>query len=119
MARPRIRSLPVLALPQLPVNVRAARNAAGLTQEQLARAMDVSLRTVQGWELGEVQHLGAPNLLALAKALGKDPGWFYGVHNDDPGGRVTRSTNLRGGGHSPLAPPAPQRRSDLAPAPRR
>jgi transcriptional regulator with XRE-family HTH domain len=84
MARPRIRSLPVLALPQLPVNVRAARSAAGLTQEQLARRMDVSLRTVQGWELGEVQQLEARSLLALAKALGKDPGWFYGVHSDDP-----------------------------------
>jgi transcriptional regulator with XRE-family HTH domain len=76
-------------LPQVAVNVRAARIAAGLTQERLARTLNVSLRTVLTWELSETQHPRGHNLTALARALGKDPAWFYAVHehvggNGDP-----------------------------------
>jgi transcriptional regulator with XRE-family HTH domain len=86
MTRPRTRPTPQPALPQFRVNVRAARVAAGLTQEQLAHATGVVLRTVAGWESGETEQPEGQNLRALAKALDKDPAWFYAVHehNGDP-----------------------------------
>jgi transcriptional regulator with XRE-family HTH domain len=81
---PRPRSVTLL---HFAVNVRAARIAAGLTQEQLARAANVSLRTVLTWERSEIRGLPIDeNLCALAEALGKDPAWFIErhEHNDDP-----------------------------------
>lgn len=56
--------------------LRAARLAAGLTQEGLARKMGVTLRTVTRWE----ESIGQPNgskLIALAGLLGIDPDEFY------------------------------------------
>jgi transcriptional regulator with XRE-family HTH domain len=85
MGRPRSRSHPQALLP-FAVNVRAARAAAGLTQEQLARAANVSLRTVAGWESGEIRLPDDANWYALADALRKDPAWFIQrhEHSDDP-----------------------------------
>lgn len=69
-----------LVMPQVAVNIRAAREAAGMTQEQLARLLDVrSVRTVTGWELDGRLPRGR-NLQALADVLGRDPSWFYAVH---------------------------------------
>jgi transcriptional regulator with XRE-family HTH domain len=63
-------------------NVRAARLAAGLTQEDLARAAGVRLRTVQGWERDGRRPTQDSILLALAAALGKDdPAWFDQRHH--------------------------------------
>jgi transcriptional regulator with XRE-family HTH domain len=65
-------------MPQVAANIIAARQAAGLTQEQLARDVHVSLRTVQAWEGGETDAPHGRNLIALAKRLGKDnPAWIY------------------------------------------
>ena len=36
------------------LNVREIREKAGLTQEELAERMGVSLRTIQNWEAGSV-----------------------------------------------------------------
>lgn len=56
--------------------VFALRDALGLTQERLAREVDVSLRTVQRWEYGD----SAPNrnqLLRLAAVLQVHPDDLY------------------------------------------
>lgn len=52
-----------------------ARQGAGLTQKQLADAVEVNIRLVQKVEGGEAEpgNLTAKNLLALADALGVDP----------------------------------------------
>lgn len=47
------------------------RRARGLSQEALARALGVSLNTVQRWEDGAIPR--ARYLPALAQALGVDP----------------------------------------------
>jgi DNA-binding transcriptional regulator YiaG len=56
--------------------VRVARKEIGLSNEALARAIDVSLRTVQRWQDGENAPQGA-QLLRLAKALGLQPEDLY------------------------------------------
>jgi transcriptional regulator with XRE-family HTH domain len=38
----------------LAASIRAARLAANLTQDELAQRIGVSMRTVQGWEAGDV-----------------------------------------------------------------
>jgi transcriptional regulator with XRE-family HTH domain len=68
-----------VVLPQVAVNIRAAREAAGLTQEGLARQLDIALRTVSSWEAAERLPRGR-NLQALARALARDPSWFYAEH---------------------------------------
>lgn len=67
----------------LPTNLRTAIEAQQprLTQEALARQIDVSLRTVQGWLRGESLPRW-PQLCALAVALDRDPDWFYRDHSE-------------------------------------
>jgi putative transcriptional regulator len=62
--------------------VRAARKEIGLSNEGLARAIDVSLRTVQRWQDGKNAPQGA-QLLRLAKALGLQPEDLY-VEDEEP-----------------------------------
>jgi transcriptional regulator with XRE-family HTH domain len=69
-------------LPQLAVNVRTARKAAGLTQEQLARQLDVGMRSVQSWELSETMPR-VRHLRALALLCSRELAWFYVEHSDD------------------------------------
>jgi transcriptional regulator with XRE-family HTH domain len=56
----------VLALS--PQQLRSARQSAGLTQEELARAVDVTLRTITRAEAGEGE-LRAITLARLARVL--------------------------------------------------
>jgi transcriptional regulator with XRE-family HTH domain len=53
-----------------------ARLQAGLTQEQLARSIDVTLRTIQRWQDNEAQPNGA-KLLSLAAVLDIAPGVLF------------------------------------------
>jgi len=56
--------------------LREAQSSSELTNEELAQTVGVSLRLLQRWRAGA----GAPNgqnLLALATALSREPGWFY------------------------------------------
>lgn len=57
------------------MTLREAREAAGLTQKQLAEASGVNPRQIRRVEIGEAEagNLTAKNLLALADALGVDP----------------------------------------------
>lgn len=63
--------------------LRFAREAAALTQEQLAQLASVALRTIQRWESGESEPR-ARQTIALAMALGRDVAWFYTDHDDTP-----------------------------------
>lgn len=56
--------------------IRLARQAAGLTQAELARRVGVTGECVSLWERGQ----RTPNsayIPALAKACGVGPGWFF------------------------------------------
>lgn len=56
-------------LSKLGANVRRERTNKGLTQEQLAEKIDISLRNVQRIEAGEINPL-ATTLIRLRRALG-------------------------------------------------
>ena len=49
--------------------LKRAREAAGLSQSELARKAGVSLRTIQGWEQGRRSPV-SPDFFRLASALG-------------------------------------------------
>ena len=51
--------------------LKAARSRAGLTQEQVAEALDVTRQAVSKWETGAAEP-STSNLLALAKLYGID-----------------------------------------------
>lgn len=53
-----------------------------MTQEALARAIGVSLGTVQGWCSGKRMPRW-PHLVAAAESLGYAPSWFYADHSYD------------------------------------
>ena len=61
----------------LGVRCRKAREALGLSQARLAEAMDRSASWVREVERGD-QYAPPYLLLALARATGHAPGWFYG-----------------------------------------
>jgi transcriptional regulator with XRE-family HTH domain len=54
--------------------LRARREAAGMTQERLASAAEVALSTVRKIETGAVVEPGYFTVMALLKALGVPPG---------------------------------------------
>jgi transcriptional regulator with XRE-family HTH domain len=67
-----------------PERLRAARKAAGYTQERLARQLDsITLRTVQRWEIEPGGGPKGGDLLALADILGIAPEALYEAENDD------------------------------------
>lgn len=57
------------------MTLREAREAAGMTQKQLAEVSGVNPRQIRRVEIGEAEagNLTAKNLLALADALNVDP----------------------------------------------
>ena len=57
------------------IKIRAARVAAGMTQQQLADASGVNIRQIRRVESGSsaTANLTAKNFLAIADALGVDP----------------------------------------------
>lgn len=56
--------------------IREAREAAGLTQAEVARRVGVSKQAVGQWESGDTRSIRGDNLLALARVLGRQPGEF-------------------------------------------
>lgn len=69
--------------------VRAAREALGLTQGDLAKRMGATYATVSQWETGVTKQVKADLLLRAAKALRTTPDWLlYGIESsvsEDPG----------------------------------
>lgn len=60
----------------LAANIKAARDASGMTQRQLAAAVDVDPMLVSKWERA-AHRPNDENLFALAHVLGVDVSWFY------------------------------------------
>lgn len=56
--------------------IREAREAAGLTQEQFAPLLGISLRTLTRYESGETQRISTDMLLKVARVTGKTVGFF-------------------------------------------
>jgi transcriptional regulator with XRE-family HTH domain len=65
--------------------IRLRRTELGLTQEQLATALDVSYQQIQKYETG-ANRVSAGRILEIARKLGVDVGYFFeGVSDDDQG----------------------------------
>lgn len=77
--------MPTRNIPAAPVarNLKRALAEKQMTQEALAREAGVGLRIVQDWCNGRVLPRW-PRLVTVACVLGRDPGWFYGNHDDQP-----------------------------------
>jgi SOS-response transcriptional repressor LexA len=73
--------------------LRQAREKSGLSQEELARAADVSTNTYRNWEYGQSQPR-VDQVLALAKAMGVSTEWLldgteiWEVRQIEPNGPV-------------------------------
>lgn len=64
--------------------IRLRRTELGLTQEQLAEALEVSYQQVQKYETG-ANRVSAGRILEIARKLGVDVGYFFeGLSDDDP-----------------------------------
>jgi transcriptional regulator with XRE-family HTH domain len=56
--------------------IKAAREAAGMTQKKLAEAIGVSTRTIQLYEANDRQPKNATTIISLAHALGMETDYF-------------------------------------------
>ena len=56
--------------------IRAAREEAGLSQTDVARALRISASAVNQWEHGFSKNIKLLNFFALARLLGQDPHWL-------------------------------------------
>lgn len=62
--------------------IRLRRTELGLTQEQLAEALDVSYQQIQKYETG-ANRISAGRILEIARKLGVDIGFFFEDLPDD------------------------------------
>ena len=60
----------------LPERIRAAREQAGLTQTDVAKALRLSPSAVNQWEQGLTKNMKLSHFFALASLLEKDPRWL-------------------------------------------
>jgi transcriptional regulator with XRE-family HTH domain len=65
-------------------NIRTARLAAGLSQNDLAQRVGgkASLTQVSAWERG-ISRPSDDRLILLAETLGRDVGWFFTEHEQN------------------------------------
>ncbi len=56
--------------------IRAAREEAGLSQTDVAKALRISASAVNQWEQGFTKNIKLEHFFALAKLLGQDPRWL-------------------------------------------
>ncbi len=75
------------------IRLREAREAAGLTQRQLAESCGVTDKAVSAWEQGNVDTILADNLYAVADKLGIDPRWLL-LGDDRPHQVTTTITEM-------------------------
>lgn len=67
----------------IPARIAAAREAAGLTNEQLAARVNADRKSVERWQTRHGQTIKADRILALAQALDVDPTWLLvGEHTE-------------------------------------
>jgi len=90
--KPHFATLLVMALApeQIGARIRKARKAKGLTHEQFARLMDVSLRTAQRWQDGRNSKTGKvtlprlDTLMEIADKLEVSRSYFVEVEDSEP-----------------------------------
>ena len=63
--------------------IKAAREAAGMTQKQLAEKVGVTSRTIQLYEANDRQPKNATALITMAHALGVDTDYFLSAQEID------------------------------------
>ena len=69
--------------------IRLRRTELGLTQEQLAAALDVSYQQIQNYETG-ANRVSAGRILEIARKLGVDVGYFFeGIHGGEQSFKAT------------------------------
>lgn len=73
--------------------IRQARLEAGLTQDEFAHLVGVTLRTVQHWEAGD--SVPYRTMDQIAKALNREVTWFLHGEDDDDDDGVNISDELR------------------------
>jgi transcriptional regulator with XRE-family HTH domain len=80
------KQVPTPASARLACNIKAARDAAGMTQAQLASALGLGeAQTVSNWERGLFKP-SEDNLAGLCQVTGRDLAWFYTDHDAEPTG---------------------------------
>lgn len=63
---------------ELSHRIRKAREDAGLTREQAAPQLGVTLRTLARWERGETKRISTDDLLKVARLTRKPLSYFLG-----------------------------------------
>lgn len=64
------------AMNTLTERIRSAREEAGLSQADVAKALRISASAVNQWEQGLTKNMKLNNFFALANLLGQDPRWL-------------------------------------------
>ena len=59
-------------------NIKRIREGKGITLEQVAEYMNVTVRTLKAWESGKVSHLDSCQIIKLAEILGTTPAVLMG-----------------------------------------
>ena len=61
---------------KLPDRIRAAREEAGLSQADVAKALHISASAVNQWERGLIKNMKLDHFFALTNLLKQDPRWL-------------------------------------------
>lgn len=83
--------------------MRVRRKELGITQQMLARAVDLSYQQIQKYETA-VNRIGAGRLFCIAQALGVRPSYFFAGINNGRALEDKALAALRGEGPQPLKP---------------
>lgn len=83
--------------------LRQRRKELGITQQMLARAVDLSYQQIQKYETA-VNRIGAGRLFCIGQALGVRPSYFYADLNNGRSLEDKAVAALRGEGSPPLKP---------------
>lgn len=67
--------------------IRAAREKAGLSQTDVAKALGISASAVNQWEHGFSKNIKLQHFFALARLLGQDPQWLANRQGTLPSAR--------------------------------
>ncbi len=73
---PERRRGPILFMKTLTNRIRAAREEAGLSQADVAKALHISASAVNQWERGLIKNMKLDHFFALASLLRQDPRWL-------------------------------------------